>query len=36
MGELWYLQDSNWSPLVIGVRFFGSRLSGDLGLMYPE
>lgn len=35
LAELWILPDADWVPLVVGVRFFGSRLSGDLGLMYP-
>ncbi len=33
--ETWIIQDSKWFPLIIGVRFFGSKLSGDLGLLYP-
>ncbi|MCL4511188.1 MAG: hypothetical protein M1470_08990 [Bacteroidetes bacterium] len=33
--ETWIIQDSKWFPLIIGVRFFGSNLSGDLGLLYP-
>lgn len=35
MAELWILQDASWAPLVVGVRFFGTRLSGDIGLLYP-
>ncbi len=35
MGELWYPENSKWFPLILGVRFMGSRLSGDLGMMYP-
>ncbi len=35
LAEFWILPDVNWSPLVIGVRFFGSHLAGDLGLLYP-
>ena len=35
LAELWVLPDVDWVPLVVGVRFFGSHLSGDLGLMYP-
>lgn len=35
MAEFWTMKDANWSPLVIGLRFFGSKLSGDIGLLYP-
>jgi hypothetical protein len=35
MAEFWYLKDAGFSPLILGIRFFGSRLSGDIGLLYP-
>jgi hypothetical protein len=35
VAELWILENASWAPLVVGVRFFGNRLSGDIGLLYP-
>ncbi len=35
VAELWIMEHASWSPIVVGVRFFGSRLSADLGLLYP-
>jgi hypothetical protein len=33
--EGWILPDAEFTPLIVGVRFFGSNLSGDIGLLYP-
>lgn len=35
MAELWAADDDTSIPVILGVRFFGSRLSGDIGLLYP-
>lgn len=35
MAEMWISDHGSTVPLVVGVRFFGNRLSGDLGLLYP-
>jgi hypothetical protein len=35
IGELWVLPETEYVPLVLGLRFFGSNLSGDIGLLYP-
>ncbi len=35
MAELWVFPHSSYTPLIVGVRFFGTKLAGDLGLLYP-
>ena len=35
LAETWILPGADILPFMIGVRFFGSRLSGDIGLLYP-
>ncbi len=34
LAELWVLPDGEVLPTIIGVRFFGGQLSGDIGMMY--
>lgn len=35
LGEAWAFPASNVVPAIFGVRFFGSRLAVDFGLIYP-
>jgi hypothetical protein len=35
LAEMWIIPKADFIPLVLGVRFFGSKLSGDIGLLYP-
>lgn len=34
LAEFYMIQDLDTPPLIVGVRFFGDRLSGDVGLLY--
>jgi hypothetical protein len=35
LAETWIMGDGSGAIMMIGIRFFGGNLSGDIGLMYP-
>lgn len=35
ISEAWFPINGGWLPFMFGFRFFGSQISGDIGLMFP-